>query len=291
VTFVWSDDLPLAEILQRTANLPPDAAMFYFTFGTDGSGAAYADERVLADIHAKASAPMFGVQSPFLGHGVVGGRLLSIDVLARSTAAVATRLLEGAPPKSIRPLPQQRGQPIFDWRELQRWGIPESRLPPGSVVLYRGPSLWSEYRTTALGAAGVLIVQSLLIAGLLYQRRARRRAEIESRRNLALATDANRRQTMSALTNSIAHDVGQPLSAMIHNAQALQMMITANQARPETTGEILSDIRTQGVRATQIIDGIGHVELNWTRSRSTFTPCQRKSGARRSGPESATDRN
>ena len=254
VTFVWSDDLSFAEILRRTASLPPDAAIFYFTFGTDASGAAYADERVLADIHASASAPLFGVQSPYLGHGVVGGRMLSIDDLARSTADVATRLLNGAPPKSIRLPPQQRGQPIFDWRELQRWGIPESRLPPGSVVLYRGPSLWSEYRATVLGAAGVLIVQSLLIVGLLYQRRARRRAEIESRRNLALAADANRRQTMSALTNSIAHEVGQPLSAMIHNAQALQMMIPANRATPDTIGEILGDIRSQGVQATQIIE-------------------------------------
>ena len=121
-------------------------------------------------------------------------------------------------------------------------------------MLYRGPSLWSEYRPTVLSAAGVLIVQSLLIAGLLYQRRARHRAEIDSRRNLALAADANRRQTMSVLTNSISHEVGQPLSAIIHNAQALQMMINANRATSDTIGEILGDIRSQGVRATQIID-------------------------------------
>ena len=146
------------------------------------------------------------------------------------------------------------GQPIFDWRELQRWGIPESRLPPGSVVRYRAPSLWSEYRGTVLSAVGALAVQSLLIVGLLYQRRARQRAEIDSRRNLALAADASRRQTMSALTSSIAHELGQPLSSMMHNAQALQMMVTANRATPDTIGEILSDIQSQGVRATQIID-------------------------------------
>ena len=150
--------------------------------------------------------------------------------------------------------PQRPGQPIFDWRELQRWGIPESRLPPGSVVRYRGPSLWQEYRGTVLSAVGVLAVQSLLIVGLLYQRRARRRAEIESRRNLALAADASRRQTMSALTSSIAHELGQPLSSMIHNAQAGRMMITANRATPDTMGEILSDIESEGVQATQIID-------------------------------------
>ena len=59
---------------------------------------------------------------------------------------------------------------------------------------------------------------------------------------------------MSALTSSIAHELGQPLSSMIHNAQALQMMVTANRATSDTIGEILSDIQTQGVQATQIID-------------------------------------
>ena len=198
---------------------------------------------------------MFASLSPMLGHGIVGGRLMSIDDLSRNTAEVATRILNGAPPGSIKVPPQQPSrQPIFDWRELQRWGIPESRLPAGSVVRYRRPSLWQEYKLIVLSAMGALVVQSLLIIGLLYQRRARQRAELDSRRNLALAADASRRQTMSALATSIAHEIGQPLSSMIHNAQALQMMITADRATPDTMGEILSDIRSQGVQATQIID-------------------------------------
>ena len=65
-------------------------------------------------------------------------------------------LLNGATPKSITVPLQRPGPPIFDWRELQRWGIPESRLPPGSVVRYRHPSLWEEYKLTVLTAAGAL---------------------------------------------------------------------------------------------------------------------------------------
>jgi len=56
------------------------------------------------------------------------------------------------------------------------------------------------------------------------------------------------------LTSSIAHELGQPLSSMIHNAQAGRMMITADRATLDTMGEILSDIETEGVQATQIID-------------------------------------
>ena len=142
LTFEWLDNLSLSEMLRRCASLPDNSAIFYLTFGTDAAGAAYADERVLADLHATANAPVFGGQSVYLGAGVVGGTMLSVDTLARNTADVAIRLLNGAPPGSINVPPQRPGQPIFDWRELQRWGIPESRLPPGSVVRYRAPSLW-----------------------------------------------------------------------------------------------------------------------------------------------------
>ncbi len=254
LTFVWSEELSLAEIVRHCASLPRDSAIFYLTFGTDAQGGAYADERVLAELHATSTAPLFGMQSVYFGAGVVGGTMMSIDTLARNTADVAVRLLNGAPPRSVNVPPQRPGQPVFDWRELERWGIPESRLPPGSVVRYRAPSLWSAYKGTVLSAVGVLAVQSLLIVGLLYQRRARRRAETESRRNLALAADASRRETISALTSSIGHELGQPLGSIRVNAQALQMMVTGNRATSDTIGEILSDIETQSVRATQIID-------------------------------------
>ena len=254
LTFVWFDDLSLAEILRRCASLPDNSAIFYLTFGTDAAGAAYADERVVANLHAAANAPLFARYSVYFGAGVVGGSLIAIDDLSRRTADVTIRLLHGAAPRSINEPLQLPGQPIFDWRELQRWGIPESRLPPGSAVRYRGPSLWSAHKNTVLSAAGVLAVQSLLIVGLLYQRRARQRAESDSRRNLTLAADASRRETMSALTSSIGHELGQPLASIMHNALALQMMVTANRATSDTIDEILSDIQAQGVRATQIID-------------------------------------
>ena len=254
LTFVWFEDLSFREALLRTASLPDNSAILYIIFGTDGTGAAFADERLFAELHATANAPLFAGQSVYLGAGIVGGSLLSIDDLSRDAADVAVRLLNGESPGSVRVPPHVPGQPIFDWRELQRWGIAESRLPAGSVVRYRSPSLWQEYRYTILGAMGALAIQALLIIGLLYQRRARQRAELDSRRNLALAADANRRQTMSALTNAIAHELGQPLSSMIHNAHALQRMIATDRATPETIGEILSDIRSEGIQATQIID-------------------------------------
>ncbi len=254
LTFIWSSDLTLSEALRRCASLPPDSAIMYLTFGTDALGGAYADEQVLASLHATANAPLFALHNPLFGYGIVGGRLMAIDELSHTTAEVATRILNGAPPASITVPPERSGTPVFDWRELQRWGIPESRLPPGSLVRFRIPSLWEEYKFIVLSGTSVMVIQLLLIIGLVYQRRARQRAEMESRTSLALAADASRRQTMVALNSSIAHEIGQPLASIMCNTTALQRMIAAGQATPEAMGEILSEIEDQGARAGQIID-------------------------------------
>ena len=204
VSFIWSDEMSLAEILRRCASLPDHSAIFYVMFGTDAAGAAYADERVLSDLHAAANAPLFAAHGVYMGSGIVGGRLMSIDDLPRDTADAALRLLSGESPGSIRVLPQSRDQPIFDGRELQRWGIPESRLPSDSVVLYRHPSVWREYPRTILSVAGGLAIQALLIVGLLFERRARQHAEIDSRRNLALAADSEERMSLAMESAQLA---------------------------------------------------------------------------------------
>jgi two-component system sensor kinase FixL len=71
--------------------------------------------------------------------------------------------------------------PMFDSRALQRWGISESRLPPGSIVRFRVPSIWQSYRWYVVGALAIMALQVLLIVGLLLHRVRRRQAEAELR--------------------------------------------------------------------------------------------------------------
>jgi signal transduction histidine kinase len=180
--------------------------------------------------------------------------MLSLDDLVRNTAGVASRILNGESPVGLKLPPLLVGQPIFDWRELQRWGISESRLPPGSIVKYRRRTLWEDHKLPILITISALVLQSFLIVLLLFERRARQRAEVESRRNLALAADANRRETVSALTSSIGHELGQPLSAILHNAYALQMVLTSDRSTRGAAEQIVTDIKAAAALAGQIIE-------------------------------------
>ena len=176
--FIWPDGKPYAAMLHEASTLPERSVIFFTsTFEVDADGATFSTERVLADLHERANAPVFGMLSTELGRGAMGGRLIDIDALSRTTADVAIRILEGTAPALIKTPVQGPGPPTFDWRELQRWGISEDRLPAGSAVLFREPGAWERYKWPIVGSVAALVAQSLLIAGLLVSRVQRRRAE------------------------------------------------------------------------------------------------------------------
>ena len=96
--------------------------------------------------------------------------------LSERTAEVAAQILQGASPGDIKTLPQKPGEPEFDWRELQRWGVAEASLPPNSTVRFREPTLWEQYKWYILAAVGFSGLQGILIVGLLLNRLRLRRA-------------------------------------------------------------------------------------------------------------------
>ena len=61
--------------------------------------------------------------------------------------------------------------------ELRHWKIPESSLPRGTVVLYRQLTLWERDRKYIVAAIVLIVAQVLLISGLLWQRKRKRKAE------------------------------------------------------------------------------------------------------------------
>ncbi len=175
-TFVWLNELSLTDMLKRASALPPHSVILYLGLSVDAK-AVQTEAVALAQLHAAANAPIFGVYNTQIGRGVVGGPLVSIADLSRNSTDVALRLLRGDSPGSIRMDPLRHSQPTYDWRELRRWGISEARLPAGSIVQFRQPGVWDQYKLYIAGAVVLLGLQSALIATLLVQHARRARAE------------------------------------------------------------------------------------------------------------------
>jgi signal transduction histidine kinase len=129
---------------------------------------------------------------------------------------MAVRILDGEQPQSMAVV-KNADVWMFDWRALNRWGLNESKLPLGSIVVHRQPTFWESYKWYVIGGASVILVQTFLILALLWQR-ARRRAVAVANRKLAAEALLNSEKLAAAgrLAASIAHEINNPLEGVIN---------------------------------------------------------------------------
>ena len=252
----WYDNLSFQEILKQAASLPPHSAIFWNTMVVDATGVVYEGDRALRTLYATANAPIFTHDDSFFGREVVGGPMLSARVLGKATGAVAVRILGGEKPDSIKVGPIGFATPKYDWRELRRWGISESRLPPGSEIYFREPTAWEQYRWQLLAVLGVIFFQTTVISALLFERRRRLHFQIEAARRSAELAHFNRYSTAGELTASIAHELNQPLGAILTNAETLQLMLKSPAPDLNEISEIVDDIHRDDQRAAAVIRGL-----------------------------------
>jgi signal transduction histidine kinase len=137
---------------------------------------------------------------------------------------------------------------------LQRWNISEKRLPPGSIVRFREPGVWQQYRSQITLITGLILVQSALISGLLFERRRRVHFEVQARQRSAELAHVNRVAMVGELTATIAHEINQPLGAILTNVETMELMVKSPAPDLQEIGEILADIRRDDLRASKVID-------------------------------------
>lgn len=253
VEFRWYDDMSFEEILQDAASLPSGSAIFWELMLVDAAGEVHEGDAALSRLHDVASAPIFSYDDSFFGRDIVGGPLLSVADGSRQAAAVALRILGGENAGAIRAAPIEFAGPKFDWREMQRWGISERLLPPGSEVDFRAAGLWELYRWQLVTIIVIFLVQSALIARLLYERRKRRHAEVQARRRLSELAHMNRHATVGELSASIAHEINQPLGAILNNAEAATMLLASQSPDLLELSTIVNEIKRDDERASHVI--------------------------------------
>jgi signal transduction histidine kinase len=253
VVVSYYNDRSFDDMLKIAATLPPDSAIFWNQLRVDGAGTVHEGWGPLQRMYAAANAPIFSYDDVFFKGETVGGPMLSMTEVARKTASVAVRLLAGEKAANFTIEPIGLAPPRYDWRQLQRWHISESHLPPGSEVHFRSPTAWEQYRWQILAIATVLVLQAAMIAGLLYEHRRRRNAEMEARQRMSELAHVNRHVTAGELSASIAHELNQPLGAILNNTESASVILSSPSPDLDEIKTILDEIRRDDQRATEVI--------------------------------------
>jgi PAS domain S-box-containing protein len=81
----------------------------------------------------------------------------------------------------------------------------------------------------------------------------RKRVELELQKNREELAHVTRVSTVGELTTSVAHELNQPLGAILSNAEAAEMFLAADPPVLDEVREILADIRKDDQRAGEVI--------------------------------------
>ena len=174
LTITYVGGLPIEDLLERMAALPPRSAILLGAYLRDGAGRDFVAPEIATRLTRAAAAPVYVVSEVNIGSGAVGGHVVSWEGHGRRQAEIAIQMLGGE-----RPVPDETGMNTyrFDARQLRRFNLDRRNLPPGSTLLFDQPSAWQQYRVYIVGAVILLALQSWLIVGLLASRAQRRRAQ------------------------------------------------------------------------------------------------------------------
>ena len=169
--------MPMREVRARVASLPARTAIIYPGMYSDGEGTYLTPVEGLRRFADAANRPIIVTAETQLGPGI-GGYIAVPSAIGQGAAVQVLRILQGEQAAAI---PVSEGnfvKPVFDWRQLQRWGVSESRLPPGSEIRFRELTAWERYRAQMVAIVAAILVQAVLIGWLIYEHRRRQLAEV-----------------------------------------------------------------------------------------------------------------
>ena len=252
-SFEFLAALPTGALLERVRTLGPDTIVFTPGYFEDGAARVLVPRDGVAALASASTVPVYVPFNTFLGTGVVGGRMPTFEIIGRQAAEIVAVLLEGTAPASLHVPASVPTEIHLDWRQARRWGIGEGDVPAGTVWHFREPTLWQTHRNWLIAAAAAFLIQAALIAGLLFQRRRRREAVLAADEDRLRLVRASRLALAGELTGSIAHEINQPLGAILSNAAAAELILASGGDRREEVLQILADIRRDDQRASDVI--------------------------------------
>ena len=263
VEIIYLTDLPLNELISRTASLPSNSiALYVWQQSVNEQGKLLETFEVLARIAPTASVPIYGMGTGNLGQGIVGGYLQGPDTNGAKLAEITLRILSGTHPQDIG-VEGAPKVPMFDWRQLQRWGISEENLPPGSFIGFRVLTFWHQYKWYIAGILTLSLLQTLFIVVLLVERSRRRRArralaqlnaELEERIATRTAALNNKTRELETFAYSVAHDLKAPLRGI--DGYSRLLLEDYFEQLDEEGRSFLKTIHTSTEEMAQLIDDL-----------------------------------
>jgi PAS domain S-box-containing protein len=177
VNFVFLEDIEMPELQEKIQRLGSDSLVFYTLFFRDKAGKFFEYDESITLIASKCNVPIYGTWDFSLSYGIVRGMLASGFYQGETAAKLALRVLRGENISNIPVVKESPNRFMFDYKQLERFGIKLSDLPKEKIVINQPVSFYTINKTIIWAGIGIFIILLIYVITLTINTFRRRRAE------------------------------------------------------------------------------------------------------------------
>lgn len=176
LNFEYLTNHPAKGIQIQLSALDKNSGVILLTFNRDADNQVFSHEEA-SHLWAEASpVPILAKEDGMLVPGVLGGIVVSSRLQGKQSAEAALRILSGSDPKQI-PMHGGETETVFDYTQLQRFGISIDQLPATAHIRNRPLTLRETHPREFWLTTALVISLSLIILLLFFNRQRERRGQ------------------------------------------------------------------------------------------------------------------
>lgn len=141
------EDMRLDQAINVMKKLRPDQLVLILSYAVEKGGRSFTQAEAARIITSSSPVPVYAIHAAQLGHGIIGGKLLSGKAQGQKAGELAIRIIKGTSADDLPVYTGYLSENMFDYSILKKFNVNMDKLPKDTIIINKPSSNYAVNKT------------------------------------------------------------------------------------------------------------------------------------------------